>query len=266
MSKKIGFIGAGQMAQALASGFLRAGACDEESLAACDPSTAAREAFQSLAPGASTFAEHALLAEQSDVIFLAVKPQFLTDACDALAPCLDGQLVVSIVAGASLYELRRQLSTDRLIRVMPNTPCLVGAGASGFALDEGASDEDGALVQTLLEGVGLAIQVPETQLDAVTGLSGSGPAYVFMLLEALADGGVRMGLPRNTAMRLAAQTLAGAAQLQIETGEHPGVLKDRVASPGGTTIAGLHVLEENAVRGAMISAVEAATRRAEELG
>lgn len=266
MSKTIGFIGAGQMARALASGFIRSGVSAGASLAACDPAPAAREGFTSSVPDAAVFSEHAELAAHSDVIFLAVKPQYLADACQALAPALNGQLVVSIVAGASLYELRRLLSTERLIRVMPNTPCLVGAGASGFALDDGASDEDRALVQQLLEGVGLAVCVPETQLDAVTGLSGSGPAYVFLLLEAMADGGVRMGLPRDVAMRLAAQTLAGAAQLQIETGEHPGVLKDRVASPGGTTIAGIHVLEDHGVRGAMMSAVEAATRRAEELG
>lgn len=266
MSKKIGFIGAGQMAQALASGFIRGGVSDGDSLAACDPLPAAREAFSRVVEGASAFSEHSVLAEHSEVIFLAVKPQYLAAACESLAPSLDGQLVVSIVAGAPLYELERLLSTDRLVRVMPNTPCLIGAGASGFSLADGAKEEDRALVQQLLEAVGLAVCVPEAQLDAVTGVSGSGPAYVFLMLEAMADGGVRMGLPREVAMRLAAQTITGAAQLQIETGEHPGVLKDRVASPGGSTIAGLHVLEDHGVRGAMMSAVEAAASRAEELG
>ncbi|MCA9178386.1 MAG: pyrroline-5-carboxylate reductase [Planctomycetales bacterium] len=266
MTHRIGFVGAGQMAQALANGLLRAQRVTPECLFGCDPSPHARAAFEALAPGVTTLESHQALAEQSDVIVLAVKPQYLFEAAESLRPFVRDQLVVSIVAGASLSDLAKLLETERLVRVMPNTPALVGAGAAGFSLGAGATEVDGQLVQQWLEAIGIAFCVPEPQLNAVTGLSGSGPAYVFVMLEALADGGVRMGLPRAVAQQLAAQTLMGAARLQLETGEHPAVLKDRVASPGGTTIAGLHVLEDHGVRGALISAVEAATRRAEELG
>jgi pyrroline-5-carboxylate reductase len=149
---------------------------------------------------------------------------------------------------------------------MPNTPCLVGASASGYTPGERATPEDVALVDRLLNAVGRAFRVPESLLDAVTGLSGSGPAFVYLMIEALSDGGVRVGLPRDVATALAAQTVLGSAKMVLETGSHPGVLKDAVASPGGTTIAGLHALERGGVRGALMDAVEAATRRATELG
>ena len=154
----------------------------------------------------------------------------------------------------------------KLGRVMPNAPALVRAGASALAISPFVSSDERALVVRLFEAVGTVVAVEERLMDAVTGLSGSGPAYVFQIIEALADGGVKMGLPRDTALTLAAQTVLGAAKLQIETGDHPGRLKDKVASPGGTTIAGLHALEEGGVRAALIAAVEAATRRSEELG
>ena len=154
----------------------------------------------------------------------------------------------------------------RLIRVMPNTPCLVGHSASGYALHESANSDDAGLIDKLLCSVGRAFLVEERLLDAVTGVSGSGPAYVCLMVEALSDGGVRMGLPREVATTLAAETLLGTAQMILQTGEHPAVLKDRIASPGGTTIAGLAALEANAVRGALIAAVEEATLKAMELG
>jgi pyrroline-5-carboxylate reductase len=157
-------------------------------------------------------------------------------------------------------------SSCRIIRVMPNTPCLVGASASGYSAGPAATSEDCELVEKLFSSVGLAVTVPEKLLDAVTGLSGSGPAFVAVMIEALADGGVKMGLPRSTALQLAAQTVLGTAKMILQTGQHPGQLKDSVASPGGTTIAGLHALETGAVRAAFINAVEAATKRAEELG
>lgn len=254
------------MAQALAKGLVESSLVDAEALSAADPSPDARQAFEAIAPAAFTGDDNAEVAKRSDVIFLAVKPQFLGEACELLAPALDGQLVVSIVAGATLYQLHLHLSTHRIVRVMPNTPCLVGAGAAGYSVGSEVSAEDRELVHQWLEAVGVAVQVPESQLDAVTGLSGSGPAYVFVLMEALADGGVRMGLPRAVALQLAAHTVRGAAELQIRTGEHPGILKDRVASPGGTTIAGLQALEDHSFRAAAMAAVEAATRRAEELG
>jgi pyrroline-5-carboxylate reductase len=149
---------------------------------------------------------------------------------------------------------------------MPNTPCLVGEGAAGYCLGPGASSEDGKLVGELLHSVGIAFQLPESQLDAVTGLSGSGPAFVYQMIEAMSDGGVRVGLPRDVATKLAAQTVLGSAKMVLETGDHPGVLKDRVASPGGTTIAGIHALESGRLRATMIEAVKAAADRSKELG
>ena len=176
------------------------------------------------------------------------------------------KLIVSIAAGLRIAALSGLFGNDlRLVRVMPNTPCLVGQGACGFCLSEQATDADAELVERLLTAVGIAFRVEERLLDAVTGLSGSGPAYVYMMIEALSDGGVRMGLPRNVATALAAQTVRGAAQMVLATGEHTGALKDKVASPGGTTIAGIQALEAAGLRAALMSAVEAATRRSIEL-
>lgn len=153
-------------------------------------------------------------------------------------------LIISIAAGVTLATLESALPGHRVIRVMPNTPCLVGEAASAFSLGKHATDADRTLVKTLLDAVGLSMEVPETLLDAVTGLSGSGPAYVFQFIEALSDGGVMAGLPRNVAMQLAAQTVKGAAEMVLRTGKHPGELKDGVTSPGGTTIAGVEALEK----------------------
>ena len=157
-------------------------------------------------------------------------------------------------------------SETRIVRVMPNTPTLVGAGAAGYSAGPAATAEDLATTQKLFASVGIAYQVPESQLDGLTGLSGSGPAFVYVIIEALADAGVRVGLPRETALKLAAQTVLGGAKMVLETGEHPAALKDAVASPGGTTIAGLHALERGALRGTLMNAVEAAANRAAELG
>jgi pyrroline-5-carboxylate reductase len=267
IDKAIGFIGAGQMARALAQGFVQAGLVRAEAISASDPSPLAREAFSQLLPAAKVFDSNRQAVEGADVVFLAVKPQYVAEAApEARAAIEESKLVVSIVAGVTMASLSQQLGTARLIRVMPNTPCLVGESAAAYCLGEGASPEDGQLVRELLCAVGVAIQVEERLLDAVTGLSGSGPAYAFVMIEALADGGVRMGLPRDVAQTLAAQTLLGAAKMVLQTHEHPALLKDRVASPGGTTIAGLQALEDRGLRGALIAAVEAATRRSRELG
>jgi pyrroline-5-carboxylate reductase len=180
--------------------------------------------------------------------------------------CGTEKLIISIAAGVPLAKLTVGLKTERVARVMPNTPALVGKGASAYALASGASTADGQLVGQLLGAVGLAFLVDEKHLDAVTGLSGSGPAYVYVMIEALADGGVKMGLTRDVALALAAQTVRGSAEMVLTTGEHPAALKDKVASPGGTTIAGLAALEDRGLRSALIAAVEAATKRSIELG
>jgi pyrroline-5-carboxylate reductase len=175
-------------------------------------------------------------------------------------------LLVSLVAGISLERLAGWFATRRLVRVMPNTPCLVGQGASAFAIGSAVTDDEAQWVQGMMSSLGLAFQVDESLMDAVTGLSGSGPAYVYLLIEALSDGGVRAGLPRSMATALAAQTVRGAAEMVLRSGEHPAVLKDRVASPGGTTMAGLQVLEDRAVRSAAIAAVMAAAERSAQMG
>ncbi len=265
-SEKIGFIGAGRMATALAKGFLAAGLTSAENLLAADPSVEAIESFVD-STGAKTCDGNRELAEAADVVFLAVKPQYMAEVLAELQGTLADTLVVSIAAGVKLDTLSAGLGGDvRLIRVMPNTPCLVGQGAAGYCLGENATENDSQLAKQLLESSGVAYEVPEKLLDAVTGLSGSGPAFVYLMIEALSDGGVRMGLPRQIASSLAAQTVRGAAEVFIQTGQHPGELKDAVTSPGGTTIAGVHALESGGVRAALITAVQAATERSIELG
>jgi pyrroline-5-carboxylate reductase len=266
IDKTIGFLGAGQMARALALGFVRAGLVRGEAIWAYDPAAAARAAFAQAVPAARLSESNAAVVGHADVLLLAVKPQSVEGVAAELGTIDAGKLVVSIVAGLPIAKLAERLQTTRLVRVMPNTPCLVGESAAAYCLGSGATREDGQLVAELLGAVGIAFALEEKHLDAVTGLSGSGPAYAYVMIEALADGGVRMGLPRDVAQALAAKTLLGAARMVLETGEHPGALKDRVASPGGTTIAGLAALEERGLRGALIAAVEAATRRSIELG
>jgi pyrroline-5-carboxylate reductase len=198
---------------------------------------------------------------------LAVKPQYVGDVLDDIRGTVGDALVISIAAGVRLKTLAAGLGDDvRLIRVMPNTPCLVGQGASGYCLGETATESDGRLAKRLIEASGVAFDVPEKLLDAVTGLSGSGPAFIYLVIEALSDGGVLMGLPRQIASSLAAQTVRGAAEVFIKTGKHPAQLKDDVTSPGGTTIAGIHALELGGLRASLITAVQAATERSIELG
>ena len=219
------------------------------------------------ATGATVTEDNAGVVRQADVVILAIKPQKLDEVMEPLrgTPGLS-KLVVSILAGASTKKLETALGHGRVIRVMPNTPCLVGESATGFCLGAGALPADAETAKLLFGAVGKVFELPEGQLDAVTGLSGSGPAYAFQIIEALADGGVFSGLPRDVATILAAQTLFGAAKMVLETGRHPGQLKDDVASPGGTTIAGLLAMEQGGVRAALMNAVAAATRRSRELG
>jgi pyrroline-5-carboxylate reductase len=202
------------------------------------------------------------------VLVLAVYPQVVLNVLPEIAALVtDDHLVVSIAAGITTKQMLDGLSAPRrVVRVMPNTPALVGAGAAGYCVAGTATAADAGFMQEFLGVVGRAWQVEERHLDAVTGLSGSGPAYVFTMIEALSDGGVRMGLPRAVATALAAQTVFGSAQMLIETGLHTGQLKDQVTSPGGTTIAGLHALERGGLRAALMNAVEAATLRSQELG
>ncbi|QDT36926.1 Pyrroline-5-carboxylate reductase [Stratiformator vulcanicus] len=255
------------MAAALAKGLVAAEFCKPAQILAGDPIEASRNSFQS-ATGSTVAESNSEVIAKSDVIVLAVKPQMMAEVTTELKGDIDhAKLVVSIAAGVPIATFTRTLGGDcRIVRVMPNTPCLVGAGAAAYALGGQATDDDAALVEAMFATVGIAEQVSESLLDAVTGLSGSGPAYGFEMIEALSDGGVAAGLPRETATRLAAQTLLGAAKMVLETGEHPGQLKDAVTSPGGTTIAGLRELETGGLRGVLIDTVLAASRRATELG
>jgi pyrroline-5-carboxylate reductase len=254
---RVGFLGAGQMAGALARAWTAAGLVTAAEGVASDPSPEARARFIDRSGWRAVPSNRDVVLE-SEVLVLAVKPQVVSAVLgDVRLLIKPHHLLVSIVAGVTLDRLAEEASgTNRLIRVMPNTPCLVGASASGYAPGPGATSEDVELVGRLFNAVGKAYRLGEHLLDAVTGLSGSGPS----------DGGVRMGLPREVAGGLAAQTVLGAARMVLETDLHPAQLKEMVTSPGGTTIAGLHALERGGLRAALMDAVEAATQRATELG
>jgi pyrroline-5-carboxylate reductase len=263
----IGFLGAGKMATALARGFVQAGLVKPDQVLASDPVEAARSAFAN-ETGAEVTTSNPDLMTFASVVLLAVKPDQVAEVLSEVRVHLtEKHLLISIAAGVPLAKLESGLGgSPRVIRVMPNTPALVGASASAFALGANATAEDGQLARKLFSSVGIAIPVKETLLDAVTGLSGSGPAYACLVIEALSDGGVAEGLAREVATKLAAQTLYGAARMILETGQHPGVLRDMVTSPGGTTIAGLHELEKAGVRGALINAVRAGAAQSRKLG
>jgi len=263
----IGFLGAGKMATALARGFVRAGLVTPGQVTASDPSAAARAAFAKEV-GAKTTVSNAEVVKFAAVLVLAVKPDQVGGLLAEIRDHLTAKhCLISIAAGVTLARLEAGLGAGaRLIRVMPNTPALVGASATAFALGKAARPADGELAQKLFSAVGVAFQVKEALLDAVTGLSGSGPAYAYLFIEGMSDGGVAAGLPRDIATRLAAQTVLGSARMVLETGLHPGVLKDMVTSPGGTTIEGLHELEKGKLRGTVISAVRAAAEKSKKLG
>lgn len=265
--KRIAFIGGGNMAEALLKGFLTAGLVLRDRVVVTDV-RADRLAFLAATYGVATATDNAAAMRQADLAVLAVKPQVIRPVLQGLAEAASADhLIVSIVAGASTGFLEAQFPRSvRVIRVMPNTPALVLEGASALTCGRHATPEDLEIARRLFGAVGTAVVVEESLMDAVTGLSGSGPAYVFVIIEALADAGVRAGLSRDTALALAAQTVRGAARMVLETGQHPGALKDMVASPSGTTIAGLHALERGALRGTLMDAVEAAVRRSRELG
>jgi pyrroline-5-carboxylate reductase len=263
----IGFLGAGKMATALARGFIRAEIVFPKEIIASDLSEAARAAFTK-ETGAKTTASNSDVLKFAGVLILAVKPDQVAGVLAELrGNFTNAHLLISIAAGVTLAKMETALPAGaRVIRVMPNTPALVGEAAAAFALGKSATAADGELAKKLLSAVGIAFQVKESLLDAVTGLSGSGPAYVYQFIEALSDGGVAAGLPRDISTKLAAQTVLGAAKMVLETGQHPGALKDQVTSPGGTTIEGLHELEKGKLRGTVMSAVRAATEKSKKLG
>ena len=263
----IGFLGAGRMAAALARGFIHTGLVGPKDVLAGDPHDAARKRF-AVETGGETTATNTDVLKFANVLILAVKPNHVADVLAELrGEFTNGHLLISIAAGVTIAKLEGALPAGaRVVRVMPNTPALVGAGASAFALGKHATVTDGELAKELLSAVGVAFQVKESLLDAVTGLSGSGPAYVYSFIEALSDGGVAAGLPRDMALKLAAQTVLGAAKMVLETGQHPGALREQVTSPGGTTIEGLHELGKGQLHSVVMNAVRAATEKSKKLG
>ena len=265
LTKNIAFIGGGQMAEAIIGGLLGGNVCHPDSLWVTDPLPVRCDRLKSRF-GVRVGSDNRQAASWAEVIILAVKPQVMSTVLKELGPDLPSTVVVSIAAGVTMRTITEQApDVKNVVRAMPNMPALVREGITALAFGGDTTEEDQRNIRTIFEAVGRVIPVEERLMDAVTGLSGSGPAYVFQAIEALADGGVKMGLPRQTAELLAAQTVLGAAKMVLESGEHPAQLKDRVASPGGTTIAGLHQLEQGGFRATLIGAVEAATKRSREL-
>ena len=263
--RTIAFIGGGNMAEAIMRGLLR----DDGSVEICvaEISPARRDELAQQFPSVRVVAHAAEAAESCEIVILAIKPQQAESVLEQIKPVITtGKLVISIMAGIPSVKIEAHLTSGcRVIRTMPNTPALIGAGATAVCSGRNASSDDLERARRIFTLVGTAVTVEEKLMDAVTGLSGSGPAYVFMFLEALADAGVKNGLPRDVAARLAAQTVLGAARMVVETGEHPALLKEKVTSPGGTTIAALHSLENGGFRGVVMDAVEAACFRSKEL-
>ncbi len=267
LTKTIGFLGTGNMAEALIKGLTSAQVVDPAKIYGSDPR---RERCEELTQrfGIHTTTSNAEVVKHSEIVVLSVKPQIVPLVLDEVAGSLKpNTLVISIAAGTPVSAIERRLPKGtRVVRTMPNTPALVGAGATAIAGGGHATAEDLETAKHIFNAVGKTVILDEEQLDAVTGLSGSGPAYVFLIIEALSDAGVKMGLSRYNALMLSAQTVLGSAKLLIETNEHPGRLKDMVTSPGGTAIEGIATLEAGGLRTTLINAVEAATRRSRELG
>lgn len=273
-NKKIGFIGGGQMAEAILSGMIKAGLCQAECIYVADIAEE-RLLYLKNKYGVNTFADDSQydegcikIADNCDIIVLAVKPQVSKNILENLQKAFwrKDQLVISIIGGLKLSFIESYIKETPVIRVIPNTPMLVNMGASGISLGRNAKGSDGDIALLIFNSLGIAYVVDEKLIDAVTSVSGTGPAYVYMFIEAMADGGVEMGLTRAMAQALAAQTVMGAAKMVLETGEHPGRLKDNVCSPGGATIAGVRALEKGGFRGIVMDAVEAGKVRMEEVG
>jgi pyrroline-5-carboxylate reductase len=267
LKEKIGIVGAGKIGSAIARGIIRAGLVSKDQVMASDVSDPLRESIAKEL-GIKVTRDNGKLCDFADIVILAVKPQIVDSVLKESAKKLGKtKLLVSVAAGVPVSRLEANLAQGaRVVRVMPNIPCVVGAGAAGYAAGERATAKDMETVGLLLNSFGVAMPVEEKYLDAVTGLSGSGPAYVFLFIEALADGGVQAGLSRDVALKLAVQTVYGSARMALESSKHLGELKDEVTSPGGTTIAGLFALEQRGFRGTVMEAVASATRRSQELG
>ncbi len=266
-NQNIAIIGAGNIAEALVSGLLIGKVVRPSKIFATDISDQRLQHFKRRY-GVRIGSNNAEAAKWADIVILSVKPQVLDEVMAGLKlPTRSKPLIISVAAGVPIAKIQARLHTKAcIIRVMPNTPSIVLEGATALAGGPGVSPQQMDMGKAIFEAVGKVVVVDESHIDTITGLSGGGPAYVCVFIEALADGGVKMGLPRSVAQLFAAQTVLGAAKMVLESGEHPGVLKDRVASPGGTTIAGLHSLEEGKFRGTVINAVQSATLRSRELG
>ncbi|XP_027352079.1 pyrroline-5-carboxylate reductase [Abrus precatorius] len=263
-SYTLGFIGAGKMAESIARGAVRSGVLPPSRIRTAHSNPARRAAFESF--GATLLPSNEDVVRESNVVVFSVKPQLVKDVVVKLRPLLTkNKLLVSVAAGVKLKDLQEWAASDRFIRVMPNTPAAVGEAASVMSLGGAATDEDGNVIAKLFGSIGKISKANEKFFDAITGLSGSGPAYIYLAIEALADGGVAAGLPRDLSLSLASQTVLGAASMVTQTGKHPGQLKDDVTSPGGTTIAGIHELEKGGFRGTLMNAVVAAAKRSREL-
>ncbi|MGA7616760.1 MAG: pyrroline-5-carboxylate reductase [Thermoanaerobaculia bacterium] len=267
INKRIALVGAGNMAEALIRGLLAGGHSTPEEIFASGPRVERIDELKAKY-GIRTSNSNPEAIRDAEIVILAVKPQIMSRVLDQIGTLIPSDaLVITIAAGFPIEAVESRVRPGtRIVRAMPNTPALVDAGATAIAGGEHATPDDLAAAKRIFDAVGTTIILEESQLDAVTGLSGSGPAYVFLIIEALGDAGVKVGLSRRTAQMLAAQTVLGAAKLLIETNEHPGLLKDMVTSPGGTAITGLHILERGGVRTTLIDAVEAATKRSKELG
>jgi len=262
----IGFIGLGNMAKAMINGMLEKGIATKEELIGSAKTEATREAVAKKW-GIKTFADNSEVAKKADVLVLAVKPQFFAEVIPTIKKEIkDDAIVLSIAAGKSLEEIEKLLgSKNKIVRCMPNTPALVGEGCSAVCFHQEVNDDEKELCMKLLGSFGMIQEIPEKLMDAFTGVSGCSPAFVFMFIEALADGGVAAGLPRKQAYAFAAQAVMGSAKLMLQTGMHPGELKDMVCSPGGTTIEGVRVLEEQGMRGALMDAVKAAVDKSQKM-
>jgi pyrroline-5-carboxylate reductase len=267
LTEKIGVIGAGKIGSAIARGVIGAGLTAKENVMASDVSEALRQAAGDEL-GIKVSADNATLCDFADIVILAVKPQIVDSVAREIAKKLGAKkLLVSVAAGVPLARIEAGLAQGaRVVRVMPNIACVVGAGAAGYAGGAHATAADLEKVGAILNSFGVGMAVEEKYLDAVTGLSGSGPAYVYLFMEALADGGVQVGLARDVALKLAVQTVYGAAKMALEANKHLGELKDEVTSPGGTTIAGLYAMEQKGFHGTVMEAVVSATKRSQELG